>query len=95
MHGTPVANVNEWLAKSRVLVGGVMTAIVQRAEYMRRIGDKDEDRDRFLDELSKTKWGGAILGVEPSNARWLWWPEGTFDDDDDNNMTNLINDLTT
>ncbi len=73
MHGDDISTKDDLLYQAKLLLAGVMKALIQRATFMRRMGHSMENPDALLKELGDKKFGpGQPAGVSVSEIRHLW-----------------------
>lgn len=76
MHGEFTPGQAERREQARILLAGVLKAVLERAAFLRRSGYDPESPDELLKEIDNTKFGpGPLTGVSESPARRLWLPK--------------------
>lgn len=75
LHGEKVFGERALRDQARILFTAVLKAIVERSNFLRRVGVDMETPDGLFAELSDSKFGaGQLAGVSDSVGRRLWRP---------------------
>jgi hypothetical protein len=75
LHGSDIDQSEEPRMQSRVLAAAVLAAILERGDFLEKLGGEAQPKE-FFDELKEARMSGkVIVGVSPSAARVLWATE--------------------
>lgn len=72
LHGRSVERENEARNNARHLAAAVLSGVISRRDFRRRLGDEPETPQELLQDLDKSFASGEATGVEDYNVRNLW-----------------------
>ncbi len=73
LHGSGFECTRGDISNARLLAAAVLKGIIERRNFLRRMGESNETPDELLSELSKDKYTpGQLTGVEDSPVKLHW-----------------------